>query len=41
MEKFKNTDEKKTERQIYENDDFIKFLSAKDDLKYSTLVLKK
>ena len=37
MEKFKNTDEKKTERQIYEYDDFIKFLSAKDDLKYKCL----
>lgn len=37
MEKFKNPDEKKTERQIYEYDDFIKFLSAEDDLKYKCL----
>ena len=37
MEKFKNTDEKKTERQIYEYDDFIKFLSAEDYLKYKCL----
>ena len=37
MEKFKNPDEKKTERQIYEYDDFTKFLSADDDLKYKCL----
>ena len=37
MEKFKNPEEKKSERQIYEYDEFMKFLSAEDDLRFRCL----
>ena len=37
MEKFKNPEEKKSERQIYEYDEFLKFLSSEDDLRYKCL----
>ena len=37
MEKFKNPEEKKSERQIYEYDEFMKFLSAEDELRFRCL----
>lgn len=37
MEKFKNPEEKKSERQIYEYDEFMKFLSAEDELRFKCL----
>ena len=37
MEKFKNPEEKKSERQIYEYDEFMMFLSAEDDLRFRCL----
>ena len=37
MEKFKNPEEKKSERQIYEYDEFMMFLSAEDGLRFRCL----
>ena len=37
MEKFKNPEEEKSERQIYEYDEFMKFLSAEVKLRFKCL----
>lgn len=37
MERFKNPEEKKSEREVYEYDEFIEFLSAEDNIRYKCL----